>query len=644
MLLVEIDRESLAAIGPWPWPRDRIAALLDRLVSASPAAIATDILFEGPDRAAPAILARRLADALPPAEAATLRRRAADLPDHDTTLAASIAAGPIALGFLLVPERTAAPGGPGGFAVLGDPTGLMPLTAPGAAASLPALVQAASGHGAASLEGGRVRFVPLVVRAGDEWRPGLVLEALRLALGGSTPLLEAGEPALRLREVVLPLDERLAIRLHPGPPLPSVSAAAILAGTVPAAAIRGHVVLLGGSAPELGGLRETGQAALVPGIRIQAEALAQAMTLWLPRRPAWLPAAEMAAASAAGLAGAAAGALLPPLALAGFVVAAMFVVPIAVLALLSSTLLLADPLLPLLALLLPAATAALAAFIATRASRARLAARFAQSLPPALVARIAKEPGLLRIGGEARRMSFVFTDIAGFTALVERSGPAALIALLDAYIAGAAEIIARHGGTLDKVVGDALHVMFGAPLDQPDHERHAVACGIELAAHGEDFARQHVEAGFGITRVGISTGQAIVGDVGGGRVLDYTAHGDAVNLAARLEQANKIFGTTVLLDGETAAAQSGAGFRCLGRLAARGRSAAVDVYTPWDAPLAVASVWEDALAALLAGDGAAALAAFNMVAEAMPGDAPTRFHRDRLLRGIASVDVDQGGA
>ncbi len=639
MLVVAIDRDSLAAIGPWPWPRDRIAALLDRLDGA--AAIATDILFEGPDRAAPAILARRLAESLPPAEAAALLRRAAGLPDHDATLARTLAGAPVAIGFLLAPEATPPPAAPGGFALLGNPVALTPLAAPGAATALPALVAAAPGHGAASIEGGTVRSVPLVVRVGDEWRPGLVLEALRLALGGSTPLLAPEGPELRLRGVVLPLDQTLSIRLHPGPALPLVSAAALLEG--PAPAIHGHIVMLGGTAPELGALRDSGFAPLVPGIRLQAEALAQAMTLWLPRRPAWLDSAEIAAAAALGLAGAAAGAVLPPLALAGLAIAALFAIPIGVLALLSGTMLLADPLLPLAALLAPAAVAALAAFIATRASRARLVARFAQSLPPGLVARIAREPGLVRISGEARRMSFVFTDIAGFTGLVERSGPATLIGLLDAYIAGAAEIIARHGGTLDKVVGDALHVMFGAPLDQPGHERHAVACGMELAAYGEDFAKAHAEAGFGITRIGIATGVAIVGDVGGGRVLDYTAHGDAVNLAARLEAANKIFGTTVLLDRETAAAQSGAGFRCLGRLAARGRAAAVDVYSPWDAPPEARAAWDEGLAALLAGDGPAAQAAFSRVAGALPEDPPTLFQLDRLNRGFSSVLVDQRG-
>ncbi len=640
VLTVEIDRESLAALGPWPWPRNRLAALVTALHEAGAAVVATDILFAGPDRASPAGQARIFAENLPPAEAALLRARAADLPDHDQALADALDLGPSVLGFLLAPEPGEAPTPQGGFAVVGDAKALAPLSAPGAATALPLLVEAALGHGAASLEGGRVRAVPLVVRVDEEWLPGLVTEALRLATGAASPVLIAGERVLRLGGVNLPLDAALSIRLQEGPAGARVSAEAVLAGRVPRGAIEDQIVLLGGTAPELGALRETAFAPLVPGIRLQAMALAQAMTLWLPRRPDWLPTAEIAGAAALGLGAALAGAGLPPLAVAGLAALALVALPLGAVALLHGTLLLADPVLPLASTLAGLGASFLAGFMALRASRARLVARFAQSLPPALVARIAKEPGLLRIGGERRRMSFVFTDIAGFTALAERSGPQALITMLDAYVAGGAEIVAKHGGTLDKVVGDALHIMFGAPLDQPDHAARAIACGQALAAFGQDFAARHAAAGFGITRVGIATGDVIVGDVGGGRVLDYTAHGDAVNLAARLEAANKIFGTVLLSDAESVAA-AGAAWRRLARLEARGREAVVEVFTPWPDAEAPRDSWDAALAALEAGEAATARAAFTRFAEAVPADAATRFQLARLEKGVVGLAVGQ---
>jgi adenylate cyclase len=646
VLVVEIDRASLAALGPWPWPRARIATLVEALHAAGAAVVATDILFEGPDRASPARLARQLAEAMAaqPEEAEALRARATTLPDHDAALATALATGPSVLGFLLAPEASAAPPLKGALAQRERPPAAAPMAAPGAILPLAALLPAAAGLGAVSLTGNPVREVPLLVEVAGEWRASLVLETLRMALA-VTPIIEGVPPGIRLGSAWLPVDSAMAVRLHPASPARrtarSVSASALLAGAVPPAWIEGQLVLLGGAAPELGALRGTAFGPLQPAVQLQAEALEQALTLWLPIRPALAGAAEFGLAATLGLGGAIAGAALAPLGAAGLALTALVLLPFGALLLLHGALLLADPVLPLLTLAAGLGSATLAHFVATRASRARLVARFAQSLPPALVARIAREPGLLRIGGETRRMSFVFTDIAGFTGLVERSGAARLIALLDAYIGGAAEIVAEHGGTLDKVVGDALHVMFGAPLEQPDHAARALACGIALAEYGEAFAAARRAEGFGITRVGIATGLVVVGDVGGGRALDYTAHGDAVNLAARLEQANKLFGTRVLLDEATAQACPEAALRPIARLAARGRGAVVMTFAPWRAPEAARTAWGEALAALDSGDRIAAEAALHRLLALLPEDGPARFHLARLARGEAGLAVDQ---
>ncbi|NKC34668.1 CHASE2 domain-containing protein, partial [Falsiroseomonas selenitidurans] len=195
--------------------------------------------------------------------------------------------------------------------------GLAPLAAPGVVLPHAPLLAAAAGLGAASLTGSPVRQVPLLVELDGERRAGLVLEALRLALE-ATPLLEAAPLALDLGEVRLNLDSSASIHLHAAPAehraARSVSAAAVLAGRLPAEAVAGHIVLLGGAAPETGALRDAGFAPLVPAVQLQAEALEQALTLWLPLRPDWLPLAEGALAALCGLAGALAGAALAPLA------------------------------------------------------------------------------------------------------------------------------------------------------------------------------------------------------------------------------------------------------------------------------------------------------------------------------------------
>jgi adenylate cyclase len=621
VLVVEVDRESLAAIGPWPWPRVVLAGLVERLAEAGAAALALDLLLAGPDRNSPSVLAERLAEvtgrSLVPGE---------PLPDHDAALARALALLPAALGFVLAPEASAPPPARQGWAVLGDPGGL--AGAPGAVGPLPVLAGAAAGLGAISLTGAPVREVPLAVTVAGEVRAGLALEAVRLALGAPTPVLRMTAAEIALGGAVLGPGPALAVRLHPArAAVPAVSALALARGEVPAEAVAGRIVLLGGAAPELGALRETAFAALVPSVRIQAEAVAQILQGWLPHEPGWGRVAEAGAALVLGVAGAAAAAALPPV-LAAAVVTALAVLPpaLAALALMGGMLL--DPVPALAAIVLAGAVSGIAAFAALRRARARLVQRFAQHLAPAVVARIAASPGLLRIAGERRRMSFVFTDIEGFTALAERLPPERVVALLDAYLAEAGEIAVAHGGAIDKVVGDALHVMFGAPLPQEDHARRALDCAVALAAFGARFMSR--EPGFGRTRVGVSTGEAVVGDVGGGRKLDYTAHGTPVNLAARLEAANKTLGTSVLADAATVVSAPGLAVRRAGLIVLRGLAEPVEAFTPWDGDEAGLAAWRVVEAALDAGDGRAALEAFLA---AMPGDALAAFHLARDGKG-----------
>jgi adenylate cyclase len=141
----------------------------------------------------------------------------------------------------------------------------------------------------------------------------------------------------------------------------------------------------------------------------------------------------------------------------------------------------------------------------------------------------------------------VFTDIAGFTALVETLPPAVLSALLNDYFGGMTDIVFAHGGTVTKIMGDAMLLLFGAPDDQPDHAMRAVACALAMDAFAERLRGGRGAAGvaLGITRIGLHSGDALVGDFGGGRHFDYTAYGDTIHVAARLEAANKALGTRI---------------------------------------------------------------------------------------------------
>jgi adenylate cyclase len=204
------------------------------------------------------------------------------------------------------------------------------------------------------------------------------------------------------------------------------------------------------------------------------------------------------------------------------------------------------------------------------------------------VRRIVDQPTLLKLTGERREVTSLFTDVEGFTALTHRADAEELVTVLDHYFEGITKLVVEHGGMVDKIVGDAVHAIFNAPLDLADHPRRAVECAVAIRSWAAAYRALPAPAaiGFGRTRIGIETGQAVVGDVGLSSKLDYTAHGDAVNAAARLEAANKEFGSAICV-GPTAAARCPPEiFRPLGTIAVRGRTDPMAVFEPWpvDAP------------------------------------------------------------
>lgn len=191
---------------------------------------------------------------------------------------------------------------------------------------------------------------------------------------------------------------------------------------------------------------------------------------------------------------------------------------------------------------------------ARRLAAERAHAALARYFSPNLARQLADSTRTLDLGGQRRELSAVFTDIAEFTPLVEQLDVGALTVLLNAYLAGMTDIVFAHGGTVAKVMGDGMLLLFGARDDQPDHAARAVACALALDAFAEAFRAARAQQGIalGATRIGVHSGPALVGDFGGGRHFDYTAHGETINLAARLEGANKALGTRLLVSAATA--------------------------------------------------------------------------------------------
>ena len=292
---------------------------------------------------------------------------------------------------------------------------------------------------------------------------------------------------------------------------------------------------------------------------------------------------------------------------------------------------------PTLALALAAALTYAWRWREEQAQRRFIYDAFSKFVAPAIVDHMVEEPERLRLGGERRDMTFLFTDVADYTTLTENTEPTLLVKIMNEYFDGTCEIILEHGGTIDKIVGDALHVMFNAPVEQPDHPERAVACALALDAYCKAFVsrqrNQTIE--FGVTRIGVNTGITVVGNFGGERHFDYSATGDAINTAARLESVNKQLGTRVCVSGTTIERCHNATFRPVGELILKGKSESVAAFEPVLNGDKSHSNVDEYMAAyrLLSAEDAEAESAFRRLAERYPEDALISFHVKRLAAG-----------
>jgi len=278
-----------------------------------------------------------------------------------------------------------------------------------------------------------------------------------------------------------------------------------------------------------------------------------------------------------------------------------------------------------------------------QAQAERAHASLSRYFSPNLAERLACDSAAIDLGGQRRQIATLFTDIASFTALVEALEPDVLGPLLNDYLTGMTDLVFEYDGTVAKIIGDALHVLFGAPGEQPDHASRAVACALALDEYAQSFRQRWREKGIalGVTRIGVHAGPAIVGNFGGGRFFDYTAYGDTINIAARLEAANKQFGTRICVSAILATKVPDFRGRPVGDVILRGRSSALRVFEPlrqqqYDDPSTKSYL--EAFAKLEAGD-AGAIGAFAAHVGMQAGDQLASFHLKRLLNGESGARV-----
>lgn len=567
VVVVDINRAALMTHGNWPWPRPRLAELVEKIAAAKPRVIAVNILL--PENAG---------------SAGT---------EADRRLASALRNVPSVLALVLDPDLAGTPPPSVPLAVNGEIRLPGMFMTPGVVSPAAALLPEADGLGVISLpapEGQPVRKVFLLAGGGQSLLPGFAVETMRIAASSATLIASAPPQRLRAGDATIPLAADAEMRVRYATPAArqarTIAAGDVFSSAVPADALKDKIVLLGVSAPEAGGLRLTPADPFMPGVQIEAEAIETILSGRIPQRHGWSQWLELAAASIMGLAGIATTVFWR----AGRAAAAGIAMPAAWIgaAALSGIgfLQLFDPVAPAAAASLGVIAAALTRYRRSNLRRAAIERRFALHLSPEVVRRISENPDELKVKGERRIITALFADIEGFTETTERIGAERMVELLDRYVDTVAGLVISHGGMVDKIVGDGIVAFFNAPLDLPDHTAKAIRCAETIIAatealRGEPDIRS---AGLGRTRIGIETGPAMLGDVGRGAKRNYTAMGSTVNMAARLEAANKALGTSVLIGPRAAAAAGNAHLVSKGLLSLPGIVGKVEAFAPVMAP------------------------------------------------------------
>jgi len=539
IVLMTVDQSSLDVFEKeqglgWPWPRQVYVSVLDFLKAGGARAVFFDIIMT---------------------EDSTFGI------DDDRLLAEGMTrSGNVLLPFFL--SRDEKESDPGAreilerWALKEDGSAVRPAGAPARSVSLPVRELAV-----AAARMGNVQFVP----DGDSvYRrlqlvteyDGLILPCLPLTLAD---FLGAGpDPA------EVPLDRSGAMILRffgPERTYKTYSIGAIinsqirieqgLEPQVKPAEFAGKTVIIGATAAGLYDFRPTPFGGVYPGMEILATAvdnlIHKGYVRQAPAAVTWTTALLLALAAGIGTSllkktghMAALGLALPAAAAGGSLLAARSGVWVELVA-------------PAFAAAAAFVAAALLSYGVEGRQRRFIKSAFRYYLSPQVIDRVLDDPSLLRLGGERREISAFFSDVAGFTSMSEHLSPEQLVALLNAYLSEMTDIILDLGGTLDKYEGDAIIAFWNAPVDQPDHAlracRAALRCQKRLAERREEF--QHVYGHEVRMRVGLNSGPAVVGNMGSGRRFDYTAMGDTMNLASRLEGAGKLYGASILVGEET---------------------------------------------------------------------------------------------
>src|SRR6476660_1232260 len=568
--IVDIDDKSLEKLGQWPWPRTRIADLVNELTRLGAVVIAFDVVFSEPDRLNP----DAVADTLRNLDEAT-RERLRALPSNDQVFADAIRASRVVLGESGLPEEIAPLDKTlpvTGLAMLGEEPQRFMFDFPGLLRNTKVLEHAAAGRGLFTIKperDGIVRRVPMIMLAQGQTMPSLSFEILRVATGSGTILIKSektGIKSLGIRGFQLPTDGngQLWVRYARQDPSLYVPVTNVLEKTVAPEMIAGKLVLIGTSAVGLNDIKTTPVSQNMPGVEIHAQILESALTGDVISQPIFGLSVEFVTALLFGLLVTAFAPLFGPVTLVALSAAfASMLVGMSVYFYTQNRLLI-DFTYPLMSTTAIYLTLIFTSFVREQQQRRQIRSAMGRYVSPALVEQLAQSPERLVLGGEEREMTIMFSDMRGFTSISEtyKNDPQGLTALMNRFLTPLTNAILNRKGTIDKYMGDAIVAFWNAPLDDSAHQINACEAALDMLERvgalneareleAKEENRPFIPLNVG---VGLNTGTCVVGNMGSDLRFDYSVFGDSVNLASRLEGQSKEYGFPILIGSKTALA------------------------------------------------------------------------------------------
>jgi len=612
IVILDIDEKSLKEEGRWPWSRNRLALLMDKLFDRDGVAVAGfDVVFAEKDESSGFKVLQELAhNQLKdiPQFQSTLAQIKPQL-DYDNLFASKLKNRNVVLGYFFtnskngteksvsgaLPEAVFAPG-----TFNGRPVNFIQFD--GYGGNLPELKKNAASAGHFSQEpdpDGVVRRVPMVVEYGGAYYESLSLAMVRTLLGTTklTPgyadqcadgyvCLESLDLASAQGNFKIPLDENVSTLIPYRGAHGSfryISVADVLHDRIPPAELKGKIVLVGTSAQGLLDLRSTPVDAVYPGVEIHANMIAGILDRNLKEKPPYVMGAEVVLLLITGVALSVWLPLLTP-------VKATLLTIIALVAALSGNMAIwhyANLALPLasgvLMILGIFALDMSYGFFVTDRTKRQITHKFGKYVPSELVDEMTKNPEqVVSMEGESREMTILFSDVRGFTTISEGLDPKELSQLMNAFLSPLSAVINKHHGKVDKYMGDCIMAFWGAPMPEPNHARNAMIAGIEMQQKLQELQPDFKKRGWPEIHVGvgINTGKVSVGNMGSEVRVAYTVMGDAVNLASRLEGITKQYGVGVMVGENTKNAVPDFVYRELDQVRVKGKHEPVAIYEP----------------------------------------------------------------